>query len=105
VSDLIISMIRTGSAALAGALITWAVRQGLLADNSVTQPLTEVLVVAFSAAYYWLVRLLETFNPIFGYLLGYPAAPTYVTLAQQRQRKYAALHQVTPEEPRGETRY
>jgi hypothetical protein len=86
-SDLVISWIRTASAVIAGALITWAVRQGLLADNSITGPLTEVLVVAFSAAYYYLVRVLEKLNPLFGFFLGYPAVPTYVPLSEQRRQR------------------
>lgn len=86
-SDLVISWIRTASAVLAGALITWAVRQGLIGDASVTGPLTEVLVLAFSAAYYYLVRVLEKWNPLFGFFLGYPAVPTYVPLSEQRRQR------------------
>lgn len=99
-SDLVISWIRTGTAVLVGAVITWAVRQGLVADASVTGPLTEVLVLAFSAAYYYLVRILEKFNPIFGYFLGYPAVPTYITLAEQRQQGRRGIRQAGAETDR-----
>jgi hypothetical protein len=76
-SDLVVSWIRTGCAVLAGALITWAVRQGLIADASVQGPLTEVLVVGITAAWYFIVRVLEKVNPAFGFFLGVPKAPTY----------------------------
>lgn len=76
-SDIVISWLRTAAAVLAGGLITWAVRQGLLADSSVQQPLTEVLMVAFTAAWYFIVRVLEAWWPKFGFFLGVPKAPTY----------------------------
>lgn len=76
-NDLVISWIRTGCAVLVGALITWAVRQGLIADASVQGPLTEVLMVVFTSAWYFVVRLLEKVNPAFGFFLGVPKAPVY----------------------------
>jgi hypothetical protein len=77
ISDLIISWVRTVVPVLVGAVVTWAIRQGLISDAAVTQPLTEVLVLAISAAYYFVVRLLEKLNPIFGFFLGVPKTPTY----------------------------
>lgn len=77
--DLVMSLIRTWAAMLAGAAVAWAVRQGLLTDSSVAQPLTEVLTVAFGAVYYLVVRLLERINPKAGWLLGVPHPPVYPT--------------------------
>ncbi len=72
------SLVRTVSPLCAGALIAWAVRQGVTVDESVRQPLTEVLTLAFSAGWYLGARLLETWvSPRFGWLLGSPRQPSY----------------------------
>ncbi len=77
-SNLIISWIRTVTAAAVAALVTWLIRQGWSVDPSVEQPLTEALVVVLTGGYYWLVRLAEAkVSPLFGYLLGVPKAPSY----------------------------
>lgn len=81
-SNLVVSWIRTVTPVVAGALITWAVRQGFLSDASVQQPLTEVLTAAVTAAYYFVTRSLETWWPGFGWLLGVPKAPVYAPPAQ-----------------------
>jgi hypothetical protein len=78
VNQAVISLIRTICPIIAGALITWLVRQGIRVDASVSQPLTEALVAVFSAAYYALARLLETkVAPGFGWMLGVPKTPAY----------------------------
>jgi hypothetical protein len=77
VSNLVVSLIRTGVAVVIGAFVTWAIRQGWLADSSVTAPLTEALVVVVTGAYYLIVRLLESKWAGFGWLLGIAKAPAY----------------------------
>jgi len=72
------SFIRTGAAIVAGALLTWLVRQGVTLDGGFAQPLTEGLVAAFTAVYYAVARALEHWvNPRFGWLLGLPSQPQY----------------------------
>jgi hypothetical protein len=76
-SNLMVSAIRTVVAALVGAGVTWLIRQGWVADDSVTQPLTEALVVICTGAYYVIVRAVEQVYPQAGWLLGVPKAPSY----------------------------
>lgn len=76
-SNLVVSWIRTVVPVIVGGLVTWLVRQGWLADASVQQPLTEVVMVAVTGVYYFVARTLETWWPGFGWLLGVPKAPVY----------------------------
>lgn len=76
-SNLVTSLIRTWSAILAGCLIAWAVRQGLPASDTLTGPVTEVIVFIAGAGYYLLVRFLEAKWPVLGWLLGKPTPPAY----------------------------
>ncbi len=75
--NMAVSVIRTVAPAVAGGLITWAVRQGWTVDASVAQPLTEGLTVAFTLVWYWAVRQAEKRWPGAGYLLGVPRPPSY----------------------------
>jgi hypothetical protein len=71
-NDVIISYIRTGVPLLVGALISW----GVLPASATDQAAVAITAVV-TAAYYGLVRLLETRWPSFGWFLGKPKAPTY----------------------------
>jgi hypothetical protein len=72
--SLLPSLIRTVVPLLVGILITWAAKAGLnLAEGDVTALLTALI----TAVYYATVRLIEQKFPAAGWLLGYPAAPTY----------------------------
>lgn len=76
-NDVVTSIVRTLAVLAAGSLITWGVRQGVPVDASVQQPLTELLVAVFGAAYYVVARILENWHPSFGWMLGAPRQPTY----------------------------
>lgn len=83
-SSVLIGLLRVLAATLAGSGIAWLVRQGVLADSGVQQPLTEVLAAVFTGGYYLLVRLLERLSPAFGWLLGAPVPPSYTPALAQR---------------------
>ena len=60
---------------LVGALTAWLVGRGVEVPDGT---LGEILTVLVSAIYYGLVRLAEArLGPIWGWLLGYPVAPSY----------------------------
>ena len=76
--DSIIAAIRTGVATVVGILITYLVSQGFDIDENIKSELTVVLIALITAAYNWLVIVLEKHvNPYFGILLGIPKTPTY----------------------------
>ncbi len=76
--DSIIAAIRTGVATLVGFVVAFLVSKGLDLNEEFAVNLTTVLTVFFTAAYNWLVILLEKrVNPMFGVLLGIPKAPAY----------------------------
>lgn len=76
--DSVIAAIRTGVASLVGFIVAYLVSRGLELDDSFALNLTTVLTVFFTAAYNWLVILLEKHvNPYFGVLLGIPKTPSY----------------------------
>lgn len=78
VTDMIISFIRTMSAVVAGAVITWLVAKGINLDSTLKAPLTEVLFALFSGGYYLLVRLFEHYvSAKFGWLLLAARKPAY----------------------------
>jgi hypothetical protein len=95
-SDLVTSWVRTGAALLAGSLVTWLIRQGWLADGSVTQPLTELLTFVAGSVYYVVVRLLESRWPQFGFFLGIPKAPVYGTAPAVRPVPRSPSHRADP---------
>ena len=76
--DSIIAAIRTGIATLVGFVVAFLVTSGLDLDESFAINLTTVLTVLCTAAYNWLVIILEKkVHPMFGVLLGVPKAPSY----------------------------
>lgn len=76
--DSVIAAIRTGVATVVGFLVAFLVSKGFQLDTDFTVGLTTVLTAFFTAAYNWLVILLEKkVNPAFGYLLGVAKSPSY----------------------------
>lgn len=76
--DSIIAAIRTGVATVVGIFITFLLSKGFDIDTDTQTQLTTVLIVLITAAYNWLVILLEKHvNPYFGVLLGIPKTPNY----------------------------
>lgn len=76
-SVLVASIIRTIVPIIAGQLIFWGSKLGILADTELTEALEAFIAVVLTAAYYVCVRLLETFvTPKFGILLGMTRAPS-----------------------------
>lgn len=76
--DSVIAAIRTGVATVVGLLIAYLVSKGFDIDDSVKINLISALTVLFTAAYNWIVILLEKkVNPAFGVLLGIPKTPVY----------------------------
>lgn len=74
----IIAAIRTGVATLVGLFIAYLVSLGFELDASVEVNLISGLTVLFTAAYNYIVILLEKHvHPYFGVLLGVPKTPTY----------------------------
>lgn len=74
------SLVRTYVPWLAGVIITFLVSLGVPLDPEVQPALLALLMLAASAAYYWIARLLETHvSPKFGWLLGLAKPPVYET--------------------------
>ena len=76
-SDLAVSLIRTGTPYLVGAVVGWLAGYGLNIPDTY-----DALIVAGSTfgvgyGYYVIVRALEQKWPKLGRLLGVPAKPTY----------------------------
>lgn len=74
IGDVLVSLIRTGVAITVGAFVSWAVRHGANIDAaSATAYITPLAI----AAYYAIVRVLESQFPALGWLLGIAKAPSY----------------------------
>lgn len=72
------SLVRTYVPWLAGVIITFLVSLGVPLDPEVQPALLALLMLAASAAYYWIARLLETHvSPKFGWMLGLAKQPDY----------------------------
>ncbi|MFJ2506336.1 hypothetical protein [Microbacterium sp. NPDC087592] len=72
------SLVRTYVPWLAGVIITFLVSLGVPLDPEVQPALLALLMLAASAAYYWIARLLEThMSPKFGWMLGLAKPPVY----------------------------
>jgi hypothetical protein len=75
-SPFVIARIRTGIPTLVGVLLAWVQHQFSIAVT-LDPGVTGLLVLAISGVWYELVRRLEAWKPSLGWLLGYPATPTY----------------------------
>lgn len=71
----VISLIRTNTPALVGALVGLLVSLGLQVPDDAVAGLTAFLGFLFTALYYLIVRLLEEKFPQVGILLGYAKSP------------------------------
>lgn len=72
------SIVRTLVPIIVGAVIGWAVTQGIALDDQFEIALTLVITGAFQGVYYIGVRLLEQYvTPRFGWLLGVARQPAY----------------------------
>lgn len=80
-SNVIVSYIRVGVAALVGTGLTWlAATLHIVITPGSESALVALATAVITLAYYALVRLLEHLVPQFGVLLGVPAAPDYAQL-------------------------
>lgn len=76
--DYVISMIRTTVPVAVAAVLAWlASRVGFVLDDESSTRLVVGAVAVATMLYYGLVRAAEARWPIFGVLLGKPAAPVY----------------------------
>ncbi len=74
----LIAAIRTGVAVAVGFVITFLVSKGFELPDDLAANLNIVLLTLVTAAYNWVVILLERHvNPYFGVLLGIPKTPNY----------------------------
>jgi len=71
------SLIRTIVPVLVGSLIVWFAARGVDIDKNTVLPAVDAIVVA---AYYGVVRWVETKWPKAGWMLGVPGAPSYVAI-------------------------
>lgn len=79
-SDFVIAQIRTYVPMLVGMIVSWLAVQGILDEETsktVIINMTALLTSLFSGLYYFIVRLLAEWKPVFGVLLGYNKAPSY----------------------------
>lgn len=77
VGDALKALIRTVVPAIVGYLLALLAQLGLGLPPGTSQLLDLILTAVFTAAYYALIRWLQTRWPWIGWLLGYPTAPTY----------------------------
>lgn len=76
--DAVIAAIRTGVAALVGLIVAFLVSSGFDLGDEFSGALTTALSALIIALYnYGVIMLEKHINPIFGYLLGIPKAPSY----------------------------
>ena len=73
----LIGLIRTGTGAAVGALVTWLVTLGVTLPEETAGQLTLGLFALATAGYTALVNWAAARWPAVGWLLGYPSAPTY----------------------------
>ncbi len=76
--DPIIALIRTFVPTAIGAFLAWAAAKGVGVDENASAVLTAFFVALATALYYAAVTWLERkVDPLFGWLLGLPKAPSY----------------------------
>jgi hypothetical protein len=76
-NNFITSQIRTYVPIVVGGLVAWLTTRGFNIDTDTQAGLVVVLTGLLQAVYYFLARLLETWNPKFGTLLGVQSQPKY----------------------------
>jgi len=77
-NDFFTSLIRSYVPLIVSSVGAFFAARGAKLDDQAIAGLTAVLSGLFYAIYYGLVRLFEKYvSPKFGWLLGYPKAPSY----------------------------
>ena len=72
----LLGTLRTFVPVVVGALVTWLIGAGVNLDEETVGALSVALLGIITAAYYFVVTLLERHvHPYFGVLLGAPKAP------------------------------
>lgn len=78
--DLYDSLVRTFVPVIVGSVVGWVAVSGVPLDAGVEVGVTTVVTALATGLYYVVARLLETYvAPRFGWLLGKPVAPVYVS--------------------------
>lgn len=78
VRDLGASIVRTFAATAVGTGVAWlAARANIVINEATSAGLVQAFTATVIAAYYLVVRTLETKVPAFGWLLGLAKLPTY----------------------------
>lgn len=75
--NLVLSLIRTWTPILVGALVSWLASLGIHVDDQTKGALVIVMTALIIGLYYTLVRILERRFPQLGFLLGTPNQPVY----------------------------
>lgn len=76
--DPVIALIRTFVPSMVGVLIAWAAAKGIGVDDATSAAVSAFLIAVCTAGYYAIATLLERkVDPLFGWLLGVPKAPSY----------------------------
>jgi uncharacterized membrane protein (DUF441 family) len=77
-SDHFLALIRTWVPVGVGVVLAWlAARAGVVLDESSSAALASGVTGLAAAAYYALARVLESWHPLFGVLLGAARQPRY----------------------------
>jgi len=76
-SDAIIALVRTIVPIAVGAFITWLSLLGVELDPEIAAATVTALTGLIASAYYAVVKVVSVNVPWVGWLLGYPANPTY----------------------------
>ena len=76
-NDQIIAIVRTVVPTLVGAFAAFLLATGVELDDETKSAMIVALTGIFSGAYYAIIRSLASKVPLAGWLLGYPATPTY----------------------------
>ena len=93
------SLVRTVVPVIVGSVLGWLVSVGLTVDPEFEPLLGTALTGAFTAIYYAIVRVLETYvTPKFGWLLGLAKTPVaYTTSSPNDLTKAQATAEVKAE--------
>lgn len=100
ISNFMTSLIRTYVPLTVGFALTWlAATLKIVIDPQTELALGGLAVVALTAAYYWLARLLEKRWPALGFLLGKAAQPKYAAKAADGSYDVSSLPAAPPAQP------
>lgn len=80
-NNVVISLIRTWTTIVVGAVAAWLTARGFNLDPATQSAVVAALTGGIAAVYYGLVRLIESKVPWLGFLLGHTAKPVYAKKA------------------------